>query len=128
MTFAQEYLFYLSLVNISLVLGSFLAAIFVAVRRRERGFALLPFSGALWIFNASTPWIASPELAAASFFTYPLSIAILILALIFMYTDGKTANPMRPTQGREAEQDGGGNALEPPTHPSSAPTKARATP
>ena len=29
---------------------------------------------------------------------------------------------------KETEQDGGGIALEPPTHPSSAPTKARATP
>ena len=28
----------------------------------------------------------------------------------------------------ESEQDGGGNALEPPSHPSTAPSKSRATP
>ena len=32
------------------------------------------------------------------------------------------------SQNLQAEQDGGGNALEPPSHPSTAPSKSRATP
>jgi hypothetical protein len=42
--------------------------------------------------------------------------------------NSKSPAPPESSPKPKTEQDGGGNAPEPPTHPSSAPTKARATP
>ena len=57
-------------------------------------------------------------------FMYGIGI-VLLLGLVLMSCMGWR---LHANKIQEGEQDGGGNALEPPSHPSTAPSKSRATP
>ena len=75
-----------------LYLALFVLSIILSVRRRERGFKVLPLATGLWFLNSVIPWIPSPALLRMTMILFPVALLTAVIALWLLVLEARMEN------------------------------------